>query len=75
MVPMVRVAICAVVPLIVTEVGEILHVAGSVAAFDVNEQLRFTMPVNPPDGVTVMVEVLPVVAPGATLIAPLLLKA
>jgi hypothetical protein len=72
---MVSVAVCAVVPLIVTEVGETAQVAGLVAAFDVNAQVRLTAPVNPPDGVTVMVEVLPVVAPATTLIAALLLKA
>jgi hypothetical protein len=63
----VNVAVCAVAPLIVTEAGERLHVAGSLAAVGVMAQLRLTMPVNPPvPGVTVIVEVFPVVAPGAT---------
>lgn len=36
-----------------------------VAMVVVTAHTRFTFPVNPPEGVTVMVEVLPVVAPGA----------
>jgi hypothetical protein len=68
---MVSVAVCAVVPLTVTVAG-MLHVAGSFEAFVVNAQLRFTVPVKPLFGVTVIVEVLPVVAPGATVMAPLL---
>jgi hypothetical protein len=56
---------------IVTEPGDMLHVAGSLDAFVVNAQDNATVPVNPPEGVTVIVEVLPVVAPGATLMLPL----
>lgn len=33
---------------------------------EVSAQVRATLPVNPPLGVTVMVEVLPLAAPGAT---------
>ena len=66
-VPIVRVEVCAVVPLRVTEVGERLHVAGSLEAVGLMEHVRLTVPENPPDpGVTVMAEVFPVVAPGAT---------
>jgi hypothetical protein len=58
--------VCAEEPLIVTEAGERLHVAGSFVAAGVMAQLRVTAPVNPFAGVTVIVEVFPVVAPGAT---------
>jgi hypothetical protein len=71
----VSVAVCAVVLLIVTEVGERLHVTG-LEALDgdvVTAQVRATVPVNELDGVTVMVEVLPEVAPALlTLMTPLL---
>jgi hypothetical protein len=67
------VAVAGVVPLKVTEDGETLQVAGSVEALLVNEQVRLTVPEKPPDpGVTVTLDVLPVVAPGATLMLPLL---
>jgi len=65
----VNVAVCGVVPLIVTEDGRMLHVAGSFAAAGVILQVRLTVPVKPLDGVTAMVEVFPVVAPGWTVIA------
>ena len=64
----VSVAVCAVEPLIVTEGGAMLHVAGSFAAAGVIAQVRLTVPVNPFDGVMVMVEVFPVVAPGSSVI-------
>ena len=68
----VRVDVCAVAPLMVTDAG-ILHVAGSVAPVGPTTlQDRLTAPVNPPAGVTVMVEVLPVAAPGFTVMLPLL---
>ena len=38
----------------------------------VTAQVRFTVLLNPPDGVTVIVDVLPDVAPAFTVIAPLL---
>jgi len=63
----VSVAACAVAPLMVTEAG-MLHVAGSVAAAGAMAQLSVTTPVKPLYGVMVMVELLPVVAPGMTLI-------
>ncbi len=70
-VPIDSVEVCAVVPLNVTEVGERLQVAGSLAAVGLMEQVRLTAPENPLDpGVTVIFEVLPEVAPGATLIPP-----
>ena len=64
------VEVCAAFPLIVTEDGSILHIAGSLAARGLIEQLRLTVPVNPFDGVTEIVAVFPVVAPGAMLIEP-----
>ena len=70
----VKVEVCAAALLIETEAGERLQVAGLVAPEGelVTEQVRATVPVNEPAGVMEMEEVLPVVAPGATLILPLL---
>jgi hypothetical protein len=64
------------VPLIVTDVGDRLHV-GLVALerVVVTAQVRETAPVNEFDGVTVMVEVFPLVAPGLTEIVALLVSA
>jgi hypothetical protein len=64
----VRVVVCAVELLMVTE-GGMLHVAGALAAVGVIAQLRLITPVNPPEGVKLILEVFPVVAPGATLTA------
>jgi hypothetical protein len=64
----VRVVVCNAVPLMVTEAG-ILHVAGLLAAVGVIAQLRLIVPVNPPDGVKVIADVFPAVAPGVTLTA------
>ena len=64
----VSVVVCADAPEIVTEVG-IVHVAGTFASAGVIAQLRLTVPINPPDGVKVTVEVFPVVAPGVTVTA------
>jgi hypothetical protein len=68
---MVKVEVTA--PLVTSgEDGLRLQVAGSVAAFEAKLQLRFTVPVKP-FGVMVMVEVLPLVAPGLEIvILPLL---
>jgi hypothetical protein len=41
----------------------------------VTAHVRVTLPVKPPPGVTVMVEVFPVVAPAVTEILPLLVSA
>jgi hypothetical protein len=70
----VRVEVCAAALLIETEVGDRLQVAGLAAPAGelVTEQVRETVPVNELDGVTVMVEVLPLVAPGLTAMLPLL---
>lgn len=59
-------------PEIVTE-GVTAQVAGlaAPAGFVVKAQPRATAPVRPPDGVTVLVDVLPVVAPAATVMVPL----
>jgi hypothetical protein len=65
----------AVAPLIVTAAGESAQVAGSLAAAGVMAQVSATAPVNPPEGVTVIVEVLPVVAPGLTVMLPPLVRA
>jgi hypothetical protein len=64
----VRVTVCAAELLMVAEAG-MLHVAGSLAAVGVIAQLRLITPVNPLEGVKVIVEVFPIVAPGATLTA------
>ncbi len=68
----VNVAVCAVVLLIVTEVGDRLQVAGLDAPEGelVTAQVRETEPVNELDGVTVMVA--SPVAPGLTVMLPLL---
>jgi hypothetical protein len=72
----VSVEVPADAPLIVTEAGERLHVAGSVAPEGPETlQARATVLANPPDPVTLMVEVLPVVAPGLTVMLPLLVNA
>ncbi len=71
----VSVEVWAVAPLIVTEAGERLHVAGSLAASGVTAQVKATAPLNPPDPVTLMVDLLPVVAPGLSVMLPLLLRA
>lgn len=52
----------------VTEVG-MPHVAGSLEAVGVIVQLRRITPVNPSEGVKVIVDVFPAVAPRATLTA------
>ena len=57
-------SVCAAVLLIVTDGDARLHVAGLVAPDGpLTAQVRPTAPVNPPEGVTVIVDVLPVVAP------------
>jgi hypothetical protein len=65
-------AVAAVAPPMATEVGR-EHVAGLVApaGLVVTAQVRLTVPIKPPDGVTLIVEVLPVVAP-ATIVRELL---
>lgn len=72
----VKVAVAAPAPLIVTEDG-IVQVGGSTGLemLVLTAQVRFTWPVKPPEGVTLIVVVLPVVAPGATVMFPLLLSA
>jgi hypothetical protein len=62
----ISVVVCAEMPLTVIEAG-ILQVAGPLAATGAMVQLRATAPVNPPMGVTLTVDVFPVVAPEATL--------
>ena len=49
------------------------QVAGALAAVGVMAQVRLTEPVNPPDGVTVIVDV--PLAPLVTVMLPLLLRA
>jgi hypothetical protein len=71
----VSVAVSAVELLIVTDVGERLQVTGLVALDGdvVTAQVSATVPLNELDGVTVIVEVLPDVAPGLlTVMVPLL---
>jgi hypothetical protein len=76
----VNVVVAAVVPVMLTEV-EVPpvpkeQVAGLVALATplVTAQVRLTWPVNPPEGITLIVEVLPVVAPGLMVMFPLLLS-
>ena len=64
----VRVTVCGAELLMVAEAG-MMHVAGSLGAVGVIVQLRLITPVNPFEGVKVIVDVFPVVAPGATLTA------
>jgi hypothetical protein len=71
----VNVAVIADVLLMSTDVGERLHVAGLLAPVGaLTVQLRSTVPVKELDGVTVMVEVLPDVAPGLMVMLPLLVR-
>ena len=67
---------CAVEALSVSEVGVRLHVAGLTALeiVVVTAQVSATVPENELPGVTVIVAVLPLVAPGATARLPLLAK-
>jgi hypothetical protein len=71
----VSVAVTAELPLMVTEAG-MLQVGISVgfAMLVVTAQERSTAPVKPFDGVTVIFAVLPLVAPGLSVIEPLLLN-
>ena len=77
----VSVAVTAVVPLTVTEEEEVpplpsLQVTASAELLTVvsTAQERATFPVKPPDGVTMIVEVFSLVAPGLIAIFPLLLN-
>jgi hypothetical protein len=77
-VEIVRIAVPAPAPVIATGLFEPkLRVGGYWApeGLEVTVAVRATLPVKPPLGVTEMVEVLPVVAPGATVTAvPLTVK-
>jgi hypothetical protein len=66
--------VCGELALITTEAGERLQVVGLVAPFgaDVIAQVSATVPAKELDGVTVIVEVLPLVAPGLSVMLPLL---
>jgi hypothetical protein len=68
----VRVAVPAVVPEIVTGLG--IEQVGASETVEETEQASETDPVKPPPGVTVTVEVFPVVAPRATEMEPLSLS-
>lgn len=72
----VSVEVCAVAVLNVREGEERLQVAGLVALVGVlvTEQVSATVPVNELAGVTVIVAVLPDVAPGVSLMLPLLVR-
>jgi hypothetical protein len=70
----VRVDVTAAVPLIETDVGERLQV-GTLVGFEtlvVTAQLSVTVPENEFAGVTLMSDVLPVVAPAVTVMLPAL---
>lgn len=72
----ITVSVAAVVPAMLTDFEDIAQVAGLDGLLVlVTTQLRLTAPVKPPDGVRVMVEVLPLVAPAVTVMLPLLLSA
>ena len=77
-VAMVRVPVTGVLPAIVKGLVELkLNVGGTEAPLGlvVRAAVRVTLPVKPPIGVTVIVEVLPVVAPATMLTAvPLIVK-
>ena len=71
-VEMVRVAVPAVMPVMFTvPVEPKLNVGGYTApvGLEVTAAARVTLPVKPPAGVTVTVEVFPLVAPGVTVTA------
>jgi len=71
-VEMVRVAVPAEVPVMFSGLVEPkLNVGGYTApiGLEVTAAVRATLPVKPPAGVTVMVEVFPLVAPGVTVTA------
>ena len=71
----VSVAVPAAAPVILTGVVELkLKVGGCTApdGLDARTAVSATLPVNPPAGVNVIVEVFPVVAPGATATAAVL---
>jgi acyl dehydratase len=75
----VNVAVAALVPLIVTEAGtlQVIGMTGppnGLVGVVVIVQVRFTRPVKPPEGVTVIVDVLAEAAPGFTVMFPLLLR-
>lgn len=69
-------AFCDAAPVMVTE-GVTTQVAGLVAFAGVmmTAQVRLTAPVKPFAGSTVIVAVLPAVAPAATVMLPLLVRA
>ena len=69
---MVRMAVPGLVPLMLTGVFEPKRKVGrswAPAGLEVTVAVSPTLPVKPPAGVKVMVEVFPVVAPGATVTA------
>jgi hypothetical protein len=73
---MVRVAVAALLPVMVTGLVEPkLKVGGSMApaGLEVMAAVSATLPVKPPTGITVMVEVFDVVAPGAMVTAVLVI--
>ena len=69
---MVSIAVPTVVPVMVTDVG--IEQVGGMAAEPAMLQLRITTPVNPPDGVTEIVDV-PLPPRVLIVITPLLLSA
>lgn len=72
---MVNVEVCCVVPLSVTDVEDSPHEAGLLDAVGLIVHASDTAPENPFDGVTEIVEVLLLVAPRVTVMAPELLSA
>jgi hypothetical protein len=72
----VRVLVTAAVPETLGAAGEREQpgVSLTLVMLVVTAQIRFTVPVKPPEGVRLIVEVLPLVAPAATRMLPLLLR-
>jgi hypothetical protein len=72
---MVSVEVWLAEPLTVTDAGERLQVAGSFAAAGLMAQVKLTAPENPPEPLTVIVELFPVPAPGSRLMLPPFVRA
>ena len=72
----VKVAVTALALVTLTDVGLVVQVKGLLApaGLVVTTQLRLTAPIKPPDGVTLIVDVLPELEPAEKLSAPLLLS-
>ena len=68
-------AVTAVAPVTSTDAGTVQVTALDAPEGAITEHVKFTVPVNPFDGLTLTVDVFPVVAPAVTVMFPLLLSA